>query len=992
MQLLVITRRPSGCRPTSYWQYHSAGKLLNGVAKSSQSTQLSTVTCTLRCIHFNARSINNKLASLYDLLNGSGNETYEVIFVTESWLDNSIPNSLLTNGNRYNVIRKDRPTRGGGVCLFVRESIQCVFIPLPVIYQDFELICVDIIIASCKQRFICVYCPDSPPSADYMKGLCEVLSMLCSIDYAVTICGDFNMRDINWNNLSLHVSSHDSSSYHVSAESIFTEFITDYGLTQLVDKPTRGQNILDLLLTNDLLACSQLEVLAPFATSDHGKVSWVSWFPNDMSSNDNNSDVINKFNFSNADYLGLNQYLSSINWDQIFYSNTTPDVEFLWTQFKSVLIHAISLFVPLLTQSSSSTKYPSYIRKALNKKKTLWRKRISASGLAAYKTHALHCEKLIKKHHAAIERRILKSNSAKSFYKFVNKKLTSSHSVAPIKAATGEILHTDLEKAEALNQYFCSVFKPPNSLPTTKTPVNPLCPVSPDVDLSYLNVLKALLGSKKKTSSGTDGLPSILWSKIAHSVAYPVSIIFNTSYSSSSMPSDWKYSVVTPLYKKGDPSIVNNYRPISLTSTLAKIMESLIKENILEHVSKHNLLNDSQHGFLPQHSTTSQLLECMHDWSAACDLGAVTDIIYIDISKAFDTVSHSKLFDKLHSFNLSHRTIDWIMSFLNGRVQAVKCNNSISSSRPVSSGLVQGSVLGPILYVLFTNDLPITCAPCTVKMFADDIKIYFKISHPSDRILLQNCLDKIHAWAIECELSFSYEKCQFIQIGYKDTSISYTLGSHHIYPSESVNDLGVTIHSTLKSSTHCVSIVSKANARAKLILKCFQSRNPNNLIRAFKSYVRPLVEYASPVWNPYLKQDIDLIERVQRSFTRKVCVLCNLPPLSYTDRLHHFNLERLELRRLHNDLTEMFKIIKHYTATNLFTVFHFSNTSHHTRGHRHKLSHVYVHKDIFKFSFVNRIVNVWNYLPDTCFNTSLIATFKQKLRRINFDKFLIGRL
>ena len=126
-----------------------------------------------------------------------------------------------------------------------------------------------------------------------------------------------------------------------------------------------------------------------------------------------------------------------------------------------------------------------------------------------------------------------------------------------------------------------------------------------------------------------------------------------------------------------------------------------------------------------------------------------------------------------------------------------------------------------------------------------------------------------------------------------------------------------------------------------------------------------------------------------------MCTLCNLIPLSYTDRLNHFNLERLELRRLHYDLSEMFKIINHYSATNLLTVFQFSNTGnscHHTRGHRHKLSHVHVHKDIFKFSFINRIINMWNCLPDTCFNTSLIASFKQKLCRINFDQFLIGRL
>jgi hypothetical protein len=219
----------------------------------------------------------------------------------------------------------------------------------------------------------------------------------------------------------------------------------------------------------------------------------------------------------------------------------------------------------------------------------------------------------------------------------------------------------------------------------------------------------------------------------------------------------------------------------------------------------------------------------------------------------------------------------WLRDFLSDRTQSVKCGKAISKSIHVISGVPEGSILGPLLFVLFINDL--CMFPCKVKLYADNIKIYHPIKIETDRKVVQDCLD-IHNWAQTSLLSFSYNKCFHLQIGYTNNSVSYTLG-HHIIPiTNSISDLGITIDSDLKFSSHCV-----ANARAKLILKCFLSRNPTNFIRAFKTYVRPILEYNSIIWSPHLSRDINLLERVQRSFTHKVCVLCNLPSLSYDERL-----------------------------------------------------------------------------------------------------------
>jgi hypothetical protein len=449
-----------------------------------------------------------------------------------------------------------------------------------------------------------------------------------------------------------------------------------------------------------------------------------------------------------------------------------------------------------------------------------------------------------------------------------------------------------------------------------------------------------LCKAKPSFSSGPDRIPSAVWPKLASALAFPIAIIFNSSYISAALPSDWKHAVVVPVHKKGDAGRVTNYRPISLTSTLCKIMESMIQDNMLAHLHDHNLIDVNQHGFLPSHSTATQLLECSFDWCQATNDKTPTDVIYLDFSKAFDVISHSKLIQKLRSYNFCTSTIRWLSAFLSNRTQSVKCNQSISSSVKVTSGAPQGSVCGPILFLIFINDLSSICAPCSIKLYADDVKLYFVIKDPSDRVILQKCLDRIFEWALRWELKFSYDKCQLLQLGYCDPAIFYSLGTHKIMPTDSICDLGVNFHSNLKPSLHCSMIAAKANVRSKLILKCFLSYNRDNYIRAFKCYVRPILEYCSVVWSPWLLKDVNILERVQRNFTRKVCILCRLPILSYDERLHLFGLERLELRRLRTDIVELFKIVYQYSTCNLVNKLNFVQlyNAHNTRGNRFKLT------------------------------------------------------
>jgi len=552
------------------------------------------------------------------------------------------------------------------------------------------------------------------------------------------------------------------------------------------------------------------------------------------------------------------------------------------------------------------------------------------------------------------------------------------------------MLTDDISRAKAFNEYFLSVFTHSNSVQyaaeTHPTTMSDNVIFSPDV------VCKALHNAKHTLSSGPDAIPSLFWAKVASAVSFPVSVIFTSSYMFSKLPDEWKCATVRPLFKKGNPSITSNYRPISLTCTLCKVMETIIKDNLLHFALSNSIIAPNQYGFLPNRSTCSQMLDCNYEWRQALDNNNSVDVIFIDFSKAFDVVPHAKLIHKLAQMGICDQTLKWLQAFLAERRQVVDINGTISAPGAVTSGVVQGSVVGPILFVLYINDLPAACRDCIIALFADDAKAYKIIKTPQDRLLLQLSLTALWFWALKWDLQLSVDKCLYLQLGYTDQSLSYTLGTHILKPCNNVRDLGITIQSNLKPGMHCTEIAHKANIRAMLILKSFLSQDPQNFIRAFIVYVRPLLEYCTPVWCPFNKGDIDVIENVQRYFTRKVSRMCHLAPTSYSNRLSHFNLQRLELRRIHSDLLLMYKITHSTVHTMLSHVIRPADrTGMNTRGNRYKLNIARTNKQVFSSFFTHRVAPIWNFLPDYCFYIDNISSFKRKLHGVDFSRFLKGR-
>ena len=281
-------------------------------------------------------------------------------------------------------------------------------------------------------------------------------------------------------------------------------------------------------------------------------------------------------------------------------------------------------------------------------------------------------------------------------------------------------------------------------------------------------------------------------------------------------------------------------------------------------------------------------------------------------------MSHPKLIIKLQSYGINENLLFWIQAFLSNRTQAVRVGSSLSSSRYVISGIAQGSVLGPLLFNLFINDVTDQFTNVTAKLFADDVKIYTRLSSPAAAINFQHHVNLIQSWATTWQIGISHAKCNILQIGTQRNQPDYSISNHTLLMPATVKDLGVWMDPKLKFNHHIYNIVNRARQRASLIFRGFLSRDTSHLIRAFTTYIRPLVEYASPVWSPSYIHLINEIESVQRAFTKR---LPGLKQLTYSERLSYLKLKSLEHRRLISDLILCFKIVRGFSSVDILDLF-----------------------------------------------------------------------
>ena len=286
---------------------------------------------------------------------------------------------------------------------------------------------------------------------------------------------------------------------------------------------------------------------------------------------------------------------------------------------------------------------------------------------------------------------------------------------------------------------------------------------------------------------------------MVHEVSTPLGIVFTKSMGSGVVPEDWRKANVTAIYKKGQKSSPSNYRPISLTSVPGKVMERITKDSLMSHLSRNRLIKPSQHGFVPNKSCTTNLLEYLEKVTKAVEEGKSVDIIYLDFAKAFDLVPRSRLLSKLRAHGVDGELLKWLSSWLKDRKQQVVVNGKLSDWVDVVSGVPQGSILGPVLFAIFMNDIDdgVIDTVDILSKFADDTTVGKTISSDEDWKLLQAALDELCEWADKWGMRFNVEKCHILHLGKNNRKLSYTMNGNILEPTDNEKDIGVIISSNL---------------------------------------------------------------------------------------------------------------------------------------------------------------------------------------------------
>ena len=929
----------------------------------------------------NAQSLKNKMGEFMELV-----ELYkpQIISVTESWGKDWINDGIFALKG-YTMYRDDREGKeGGGTILYVSNKLEhrsC----RPLNTQDFESSAWCWIIEKGGKKILVgsVYRSTSSSAVNNRK-LLEKLFKANEVagENRLLLLGDFNVPKIDWTDKMLIRGAE-------QIEAQFLDVINDCFLYQHVREATRFRNeessILDLIFTKEEEDVRDIKVLQPLGKSDHGVViadfvcEWKSKIeqkPRRM--------------YHKGNYEKILEELKEINWENEFCNKTVQEC---WDIFKLKIEILIEKYIPLSKPRDYNEPWMNgKLMKVWRNKYFAWKRYTETKGYQRYLDYKRETNLLKRQTRIAkrlYEKKIAKQvrNNKRQFYRYVNSKLTVRPEISEMQNELGVLVDNDKEICNILAKYFNSVYTPesddemPEMDEMYRTEIR-------DIIISRIDIQTRLEKLNVNKSCGPDNMHPFVLQKTASETCKPLEIIFKKSMESGECPADWRSANVTPIHKKGDRTDPSNYRPVSLTSQVCKIFETIVRKHLLEHLTENNILRDEQHGFREGRSCLTNLLEIMEDWTQIIDEGDGIDVAYLDFRKAFDLVSHKHLIYKMSKYGIKNNVLNWVQSFLQQRTQRVIVRGEKSEPFNVTSGVPQGSVLGPILFLIFINDLPLgVISP--VSLFADDSKVFSRIiseKNSQKRInegnyfdgkeTLQNDLNSIRKWASIWKMEFNVDKCKIMHIGNSNPKQTYNMDGAELTETEIEKDLGVQVDNKLEFDKHIKGIVGKANRMLGLIKIGFSCLDQEIFMHLYPVLVRPLLEYCVQVWSPYKRKYIKLIERVQRRATKLVPALKDLP---YEERLTRLKLTTLEDRRTRGDMILTYKLIEGKEGINhnkFFKMAKVRGDPEIARGK--KIYRKHSNLDKRKYCFSQRAPIKWNNLSKREVDATSTSVFKKE--------------
>ena len=645
------------------------------------------------------------------------------------------------------------------------------------------------------------------------------------------------------------------------------------------------------------------------------------------------------------------------------------------------------------------SRYGRIILRLIRKKRRMWKTYTRTGGplpgragggrdhdsYKAYKDVQKQVQQSVKKAKRKLERKLAKDRrkNNKAYYSYVKSKTKNKESIGPL--VQGEEKVADSERmANILNTWYCSVFTDEDlsNLPSPEMLYrgdNPLV----DVDFTAEKVKKKLSNIKPSSAPG----PDMVWARVIHDLsevlAEPLAMVFSSCMEEGVVPADWKRANVTPIFKSGSKGVPGNYRPVSLTCIICKVMESILRDAIVDFLAQHELLRLSQHGFMRRRSTLTNLLEYLEKLTSMVDSGLSLDVVYLDFSKAFDKVPIQRLLRKIQGLGIRGRLLAWMEEWLTGRQQRVVINGKASNWENIKSGVVQGSVLGPCLFLMYINDIDAGVEDLGgfVSKFADDSKWARKVMGEEDKEQFQQGLDQLMDWSSKWQMSFNKDKCHVLHLGRGNPRFEYTMGGVKLGAAEWEKDLGVIISQSLRPSLQCARAAKKANGVLGQLCRGVGYRDKEVFMGLYVTYVRPHLEYAAQAWSPWTAGDKEVLETVQR---RAVKAVSNLKGRTYEERLRELGMDTLEERRNRGDLLQAYKVLTKKDNVSAETWFQLCQPRDGEVSTRQTTGFLNVVPQKGKGEIRNnfwsvRVAEPWNALPDCVKKMETLNGFKNAL-------------
>ena len=928
---------------------------------------------SISVLHCNVRSIRRKLEHIRDSY-----LDFDILCFTETHLDATVSDEFLRLSGDFDIhYRKDRTNHGGGILVYLSSNI------VHRRMTELETFCAESIwiYISIKDNEYLIGTFYSPKTSDpdFFVAFNQNVEKALEITSNVIILGDLNEDLLNPNLRKLK------------------DILLINSLHNIITEPTRQTALLDPIITPTDMKILDSGVLPnPPEFSDHHATYITLSFPYNL------KPVFERtvYLYKKANFDLLREKVTSFNWDCLLIG-TIDDACDLFT---NTFLDFVKMCIPsrkVTIRPNDKPWFNNEIRKFCRKRdrlKSLAIKTGKISILNKYK-HLRNKVNNMKKNAKqnffnTLEFNLanLQTNDRRGFWRLVRhfvKNNDSSANIPPLCSVSDSgdtsFFITDVEKAECLNNYFASISSVQDENATlpifTRKTNNSLHEIT--IDAQEIEEIILTLNSNK--ASGPDTISHKMLKGVAKQISKPLSILFNRSLVEGCFPVQWKMAHVIPVYKKGDKSAVSNYRPVSLLSCCGKLFERLVFKHMYNFFHDNNLLYKYQSGFLPRHSTVFQLIDIYHHICQSFDNRQLSCMVFCDISKAFDRVWHKGLLFKLRQNGIEGNLLCWLSNYLSGRQQRVVLQSAVSSLKPISAGVPQGSVLGPLLFLIFVNDISDSLLSLT-RLFADDSSLYYSATSLADiEGIINHDLALISAWAKQWLVTFNPSKTEAILFSLKGNndlpklsfqSMDVTFVEHHRH-------LGVTLSSNGLWDAHVDDIIKSASKIISIMRRLKFTLTRKTLNQIYLSYIAPVLEYASIVWDGCSESCSNSLQKLQNEAARLVTGLTR--SVSIENLFRECGWQPLKDRR------EAQKLIFMYKSTHNLVPSYISDlippaigetTDYHLRNIE-DIRNLNIRTATSQKSCIPSAISKWNSLDPGIRNSESLSVFKRKISSRN---------